>query len=90
MLLKLVKHELNKPKNNVTGAFSTIAIIGTGAAGLSCGYHLYKNFDITVFEKNHYIGGHANTVTVEYNGETVQIDTAFVVFNNYAYPVFTR
>ena len=74
----------------MTGAFSTIAIIGTGAAGLSCGYHLYKNFDITVFEKNHYIGGHANTVTVEHNGETVQIDTAFVVFNNYAYPVFTR
>jgi Predicted NAD/FAD-binding protein len=55
----------------------TIAIIGAGAAGLSCGYHLHKDFDITIFEKNNYIGGHANTVTVEYNSETVRIDTAF-------------
>jgi predicted NAD/FAD-binding protein len=68
----------------------TLAIIGAGAAGLSCAYRLHKDFNITVFEKNTYIGGHANTVTVDYNGETVRLDTAFVVFNDPAYPLFNR
>lgn len=67
-----------------------IAIIGTGAAGLACGYFLHEAFDITIYEKNDYKGGHANTVTVEAGGETVHTDTAFVIFNNTAYPMFCR
>ena len=69
---------------------SSVAIIGTGPAGLACGHFLHHRFDITVYEKDDYIGGHANSVTVEHNGETVRFDTAFVVFNNAAYPLFMR
>ncbi|MGH8583947.1 MAG: NAD(P)/FAD-dependent oxidoreductase [Gammaproteobacteria bacterium] len=68
----------------------TVAIIGTGAAGLACGHFLHERFDVTMYEKNDYIGGHANSVTVSHGGETVRFDTAFVVFNNTAYPLFIR
>lgn len=68
----------------------TVAIIGTGAAGLACGHFLHDRFDLTLYEKNDYVGGHANSVTVSYGGETVRFDTAFVVFNNAAYPLFMR
>jgi predicted NAD/FAD-binding protein len=67
-----------------------VAIIGAGAAGLACGYFLHRRFDITLYERNDYLGGHANSVTVEHRGETVRFDTAFVVFNNLAYPLFVR
>ncbi len=69
---------------------SKIAIIGTGAAGMACGHFLHKNYDITLFEQNDYVGGHANTAILETNDETVYTDTAFVIFNEENYPLFTR
>ncbi len=68
----------------------TVAIIGTGAAGLACGHFLHQRFEVTLYEKNDSIGGHANSVTVSHGAETVRFDTAFVVFNNAAYPLFMR
>ncbi len=68
----------------------TVAVIGTGAAGLACGHFLHERFDLTLYEKNDRIGGHANSVTVSHAGETVRFDTAFVVFNSHAYPFFMR
>ncbi|HET6990224.1 MAG TPA: NAD(P)-binding protein, partial [Bacteroidia bacterium] len=35
-----------------------LAIIGTGIAGMGCGYFLHKDFDLTVYEQNDYVGGH--------------------------------
>ena len=68
----------------------TLAIIGTGPAGLACGYFLHKQFAITLYEKNNYIGGHANTVEIQGDAETIKLDTAFVIFNDAAYPLFKR
>lgn len=68
----------------------SIAIIGTGAAGMACGYFLHKKYDLTLYEQNNYIGGHANTAIVEHNGETVHTDTAFVIFSVENYPLFNR
>ena len=33
-----------------------IAIVGSGISGLTCAYLLNENHDITIFEKNDYIG----------------------------------
>jgi predicted NAD/FAD-binding protein len=63
-----------------------IAIIGTGIAGMGAAHFLQKHFDIVLFEKNNYIGGHTNTVTVEEEGEHIPIDTGFMVFNLVTYP----
>ena len=67
-----------------------LAIIGTGVAGMGCAYFLHKKFDITMFEKNDYIGGHTNTVTVDEEGAPVHIDTGFMVFNQVTYPNLLR
>ena len=63
-----------------------VAIIGTGMSGMSAAYFLKGNFDLTIFEKNQYIGGHTNTVYVEEDGEQKPIDSGFIVFNEVTYP----
>ena len=63
-----------------------LAVIGTGIAGMSAAYHLKDDYDITLFEKNDYVGGHTNTVSVEEDGEKIPIDTGFMVFNKVTYP----
>ncbi|MEE1931393.1 FAD-dependent oxidoreductase [Streptomyces sp. TRM 70351] len=63
-----------------------VAVVGAGVAGISAAYHLRDHARITLFEREDRLGGHANTVEVEENGRTLGIDTAFVVFNEPAYP----
>lgn len=65
-----------------------IAVIGTGIAGNVVAYKLHKHADITVFEANNYIGGHTHTHNVELGDEQHNIDTGFIVFNQWTYPNF--
>lgn len=64
----------------------SLAIIGTGISGMGCAHLLQKKYDLTIFEKNNYIGGHTNTITVSENGTPVHMDTGFMVFNFQTYP----
>lgn len=64
----------------------TLAIIGTGIAGMGCAHHLHTKYDITLFDELNYVGGHTNTVTVEEGGKPIYIDTGFMVFNYQTYP----
>jgi predicted NAD/FAD-binding protein len=63
-----------------------VAIVGSGISGLVCAYFLNKNYDIKFYEKNDYIGGHSNTVDVNYEGKKIAVDTGFIVFNHQTYP----
>jgi predicted NAD/FAD-binding protein len=67
-----------------------LGIIGSGIAGMGCAHFLQKRFDITLIEKNDYIGGHTNTVTVDDSGDCIPIDTGFIVFNHATYPNLVR
>ena len=67
-----------------------IAIIGTGVSGLTCGHLLHKHYDVTLFEKNDYIGGHTATVDVGHSGINYAVDTGFIVFNDRTYPYFEK
>jgi len=62
-----------------------IAIIGTGVAGNGAAWLLHKDHDITVYEKNSYVGGHSNTVTMP---SGTKVDTGFIVYNTLTYPNF--
>ncbi|MBM3590721.1 MAG: hypothetical protein FJX30_05070 [Alphaproteobacteria bacterium] len=63
-----------------------VAIIGSGISGLGCAYFLDQNFDIKLYEKNNYIGGHSNTVDINYGSKKIAVDTGFIVFNHQTYP----
>jgi len=67
-----------------------IAIIGAGVSGLVAAYRLHHRHQVTVFEANDYPGGHAQTVRVDVDGESFDLDTGFMVFNNWTYPEFNR
>lgn len=63
-----------------------LAVVGTGIAGMGISYFLEDEYDLTIYEKNSYVGGHTNTVDVEENGKQIPIDTGFIVFNKVTYP----
>lgn len=65
-----------------------IAIIGSGISGLTAAWLLTREHDVTLFEANDYIGGHTHTVTAGTAGEEFDIDTGFIVFNDWTYPNF--
>jgi len=67
-----------------------LAIIGTGIAGLGCAHFLHRDYELTLFEKNEYVGGHTCTIDVEESDRTVPIDTGFMVFNRVTYPQLNR
>jgi len=67
-----------------------IAIIGTGISGLTAAYLLNREHEITIFEKNDYIGGHTHTHSI-YSGEkTIAVDSGFIVYNEVTYPNFIK
>ena len=65
-----------------------IAIVGSGIAGNVIAHHLYREHDLTVFEAASHVGGHTHTHSVELAGETHEVDTGFIVFNDWTYPSF--
>lgn len=71
-------------------AMDRIAIIGTGISGLGCAYFLKSQYQLTVYEKADYIGGHTNTLSIEEEGGRVSIDTGFMTYNEVTYPNLTR
>jgi predicted NAD/FAD-binding protein len=69
-----------------------LAIVGTGIAGLGCAHFLQRDYDLTLLERDHHVGGHSNTITVEEPGTGAQlpVDTGFMVYNRVTYPLLTR
>ncbi len=63
-----------------------IAVIGAGIAGLGAAYALKDRHQVVLYEKDSRLGGHANTVTVDYDGVPVDVDTGFIVYNYENYP----
>jgi hypothetical protein len=63
-----------------------VAVIGAGVSGLGAAYALKDTAQVVVYEKDARLGGHANTVTVDYDGTPVDVDTGFIVYNDRNYP----
>ena len=67
-----------------------IAVVGSGISGLGAALALSEKYEVSLFEKNNYFGGHSNTVKIELEREDIHVDTGFIVFNEKNYPNLTR
>lgn len=67
-----------------------IAVIGAGISGLLSAYLLSRQHDVTLFEANKYLGGHTHTKSVQSGGKTHQVNTGFIVYNDWTYPNFIK
>ncbi|MCO7187837.1 MULTISPECIES: FAD-dependent oxidoreductase [unclassified Pseudoalteromonas] len=67
-----------------------IAVIGSGVSGMVCARLLSTQHNVHLFEKRDRLGGHTATKEVEYQGQTYQVDTGFIVYNDRTYPNFIK
>jgi predicted NAD/FAD-binding protein len=68
-----------------------IAVVGSGVAGLTSAYVLQRGADVTLFEADARLGGHADTHDVAASdGRVLGIDTGFIVHNRRTYPTLLR
>lgn len=63
-----------------------IGVIGAGISGLGAAYALKDRHQVVLYEKDVRLGGHANPVTIDYDGVSIDVDTGFIVFNARNYP----
>lgn len=81
-----------------------VAVIGSGISGISSAWFLSQAHEVTLFEKNDYLGGHTHTVDLDFTPSftpgipkiqptTVElkqpVDTGFIVYNEPNYPYLT-
>jgi predicted NAD/FAD-binding protein len=68
-----------------------IAVVGGGVAGIITSYVLSRKHEVTLIEREGYVGGHTNTrlVADPINAE-LPVDTGFIVCNPRNYPNFYR
>jgi hypothetical protein len=65
-----------------------IAVIGAGISGMGAAHMLGVDHDVTLFEAEPRLGGHARTRMAGPNADT-PVDTGFIVFNYANYPHLT-
>lgn len=67
-----------------------IAVVGGGVAGLGAAWALNPAHEVTLYEANEWLGGHAHTVDVPTGDSVTAVDTGFLVYNERTYPHLTR
>jgi predicted NAD/FAD-binding protein len=68
------------------GGRKTVAVVGSGIAGLATAWFLRNTHQVTLYEAAPRLGGHTNTVEVCVDEQQFAVDTGFLVFNQRTYP----
>ena len=65
----------------------SVAVIGAGVSGLTAAYLLSRTHDVTFFEAEDRLGGHAHTHDLtDSDGQQHAVDSGFIVHNDVTYP----
>jgi predicted NAD/FAD-binding protein len=68
-----------------------VAVIGAGVSGLTAAYLLARTHDVTLYEAEERLGGHAHTHDVpSADGSRYAVDSGFIVHNDRTYPFLRR
>ena len=68
-----------------------VAVVGGGVAGITAAYLLQRRQEVTLYEKNDYVGGHTHTIEIPGGPDRgLPVDTGFIVLNDRTYPLFNR
>ena len=65
-----------------------IAVIGGGVSGIATAWFLQHEHEVTLFERDPYLGGHARTVPVHVGDHTVYAETGPRFYFDISYPYF--
>ncbi len=65
-------------------------MVGGGVAGLTAAYVLQRACDVTLYEADGRLGGHAHTHDVADGGAALRVDSGFIVHNERTYPLLLR
>jgi predicted NAD/FAD-binding protein len=67
-----------------------VAVVGSGAAGLTAAYLLQRQFKVVLYERQDRPGGHTCTIDADVDGQRLPVDMGFIVMNHRNYPLLTR
>lgn len=67
-----------------------IGIIGAGASGLASAWLLEQDYNVTLIEKENYLGGHIATIPVTINGKEYPIEAGAEFFSDMMFPEFNK
>jgi predicted NAD/FAD-binding protein len=68
----------------------SVAVVGAGVSGLTAAYLLRDRWEVTLFEADDRLGGHAHTHDLADGNGTVAVDSGFIVHNDRTYPYLRR
>ncbi len=75
----------------LTSTRPRVAVVGSGVSGLTAAYLLQRRYDVTLYEADGRLGGHAHTHEIPARGgRLVPLDTGFLVHNTRTYPNLVR
>ncbi|MFF0659129.1 NAD(P)/FAD-dependent oxidoreductase [Micromonospora tulbaghiae] len=67
-----------------------IAVVGAGVAGLTAAYLLRRVAEVTLYEADDRLGGHAHTHHIGTADGVLPVDSGFIVHNERTYPLLGR